>query len=69
MQIFEFRQKVFENLFIFQIMKISTLKVNGFMTKNDENGTTKCFKKTPLILKDIFYEKSMKTIGGWIDTQ
>ena len=42
-------QKVFENLFILHIMKISTLKVNGFMTKNDENVTTKCFKKTPLI--------------------
>ena len=35
-------------------MKIMTLKVNGFIAKNDENGTTKRFKKTPLILKDIF---------------
>jgi len=30
------------------------LKVNGFMTEKYDYGTTKDFKKTPLILKDFF---------------
>jgi len=30
-------------------------KVNVFMLKNNENSTTKGFKKVPLILKDFFY--------------
>ncbi len=34
------------------------LKVNDFFPKKDENGTTKDFKKAPLILKVFFNEKS-----------
>ena len=33
-------------------------KVNNFMAKNYENGTTKGFKKTPLILKEFFSRKT-----------
>ncbi len=32
-------------------------KVNDFILKKDEYGTTKAFKKTPLILKDFFGQK------------
>ena len=32
-------------------------KVNDFMSKKGENGTTKVFKKTPLILNDFFGQK------------
>ena len=35
-------------------MMIIFLKVNGFIVKKYENGTTKDFKKTPLILKYFF---------------
>ena len=38
-------------------MKIIFSKVNELMAKNDEDGTTSGFKKTPLILKNFFFKK------------
>ena len=35
-------------------MMIILLKVNEYIVKNDEDGTTSGFEKTPLILKGIF---------------
>ncbi len=39
-------------------MMIIFSKVNKFMVKKDEDGTTSGAKKTPLILKDFFSLKS-----------
>ena len=44
-------------------MKINFSKVNEYIVKNDEDGTTSNSKKTSLILKVFFREK-----GSFYDT-